>query len=105
MIQDVTFHDLPHEFAHRARAARWTIEEVAYYLGHMTKKGTPAIQTTARHTRVSRERRGKPQPGFWDKGCGQAAWLLAVSGMERPVPSTTLTGRPTMRQLMPPLST
>ena len=32
------------------------IEEVAYYLGHVTKKGTPAIQTTARYTQVSRER-------------------------------------------------
>jgi hypothetical protein len=31
------------------------IEEVAYYLGHVTKKGTPAIQTTARYTQVSRE--------------------------------------------------
>jgi len=28
---------------------------VAYYLGHVTKKGTPAIQTTARYTQVSRE--------------------------------------------------
>jgi hypothetical protein len=27
----------------------------AYYLGHVTKKGTPAIQTTARYTQVSRE--------------------------------------------------
>lgn len=56
LIQDVTFHDLRHDFAHRARAAGWTIEEVAYYLGHVTKKGTPAIQTTARYTQVSRER-------------------------------------------------
>ncbi len=31
------------------------MEEVAYYLGHTTKKGTPAIQTTARYTQVSRE--------------------------------------------------
>jgi hypothetical protein len=30
------------------------LEEVAYYLGHITKKGTPAIQTTARYTQVSR---------------------------------------------------
>jgi hypothetical protein len=29
-------------------------EEVAYYLGHVTKKGTSAIQTTARYTQVSR---------------------------------------------------
>jgi hypothetical protein len=28
---------------------------VAHYLGHVTKKGTPAIQTTARYTQVSRE--------------------------------------------------
>jgi site-specific recombinase XerD len=56
LIHDVTFHDLRHDFAHRARAAGWNIEEVAYYLGHVTKKGTPAIQTTARYTQVSRER-------------------------------------------------
>jgi hypothetical protein len=31
------------------------LEEVAYYLGHVTKKGTPAIQTTVRYTQVSRE--------------------------------------------------
>jgi integrase len=46
LISDVTFHDLRHDFVHRARAAGWTVEEVAYYLGHTTKKGTPAIQTT-----------------------------------------------------------
>jgi hypothetical protein len=28
---------------------------VAYYLGHVTKKGTPAIQTTVRYTQVNRE--------------------------------------------------
>lgn len=54
-IHDLTFHDLRHDFAHRARQAGWSLEEVAYYLGHMTKKGTPAIQTTARYTQVSRE--------------------------------------------------
>jgi site-specific recombinase XerD len=52
---DVTYHDLRHDFAHRARAAGWSLEEVAYYLRHVTKKGTPAIQTTARYTQVSRE--------------------------------------------------
>lgn len=41
--------------AHRAREAGWSLEEVAYYLGHVTKKGTPAIQTTVRYTQVSRE--------------------------------------------------
>lgn len=55
LIAPITFHDLRHDFAHRAREAGWTLEEVAYYLGHITKKGTPAIQTTARYTQVSRD--------------------------------------------------
>lgn len=55
LVGDVTFHDLRHDFAHRARQAGWHLEEVAYYLGHTTNKGTPAIQTTARYTQVSRE--------------------------------------------------
>lgn len=54
-IHNLTFHDLRHDFAHRAREAGWSLEEVAYYLGHITKKGTPAIQTTVRYTQVSRE--------------------------------------------------
>lgn len=54
-IADLSFHDLRHDFAHRALEAGWTLEEIAYYLGHVTKKGTPAIQTTARYTQVSRE--------------------------------------------------
>lgn len=54
-IADLTFHDLRHDFAHRAREAGWSLEEVAYYLGHVTKKGTPAIQTTVRYTQVNRE--------------------------------------------------
>jgi len=55
LIGDITFHDLRHDFAHRARAAGWSLEEVAYYLGHITKSGTPAIQTTVRYTQVSKE--------------------------------------------------
>lgn len=55
LVGDVTFHDLRHDFAHRAREAGWSIEEVAYYLGHTTNKGTPAIGTTARYTQVSRQ--------------------------------------------------
>lgn len=55
LVGDVTFHDFRHDFAHRARAAGWTVEEIAYYLGHTTRKGTPAIQTTVRYTQVSRE--------------------------------------------------
>lgn len=55
LVGDVTFHDLRHDFAHRARESGWTVEEIAYYLGHTTNKGTPAIQTTVRYTQVSRE--------------------------------------------------
>ena len=51
----MTFHDLRHDFAHRARAAGWSLEEVAYYLGHLSKTGTPAIQTTVRYTQISRD--------------------------------------------------
>lgn len=54
LIQSLTFHDLRHDFAHRAREAGWGLEEMAYYLGHVTKKGAPATQTTARYTQVSR---------------------------------------------------
>jgi integrase len=54
LIGDVTFHDLRHDFAHRAREAGWTLEEIAYYLGYITRAGTPAIQTTVRYTQVSR---------------------------------------------------
>jgi len=50
-----TSTSLGHDFAHRARAAGWSLEEVAYYLGHITKSGMPAIQTTIRYTQVSRE--------------------------------------------------
>lgn len=53
LIAPITFHDLRHDFAHRARAAGWSLEEIAYYLGHLSKTGTPAIQTTVRYTQVS----------------------------------------------------
>ena len=43
-IQDLTFDDLRQDFACRAREAGWSPEEVAYYLGLVTKKGAPAIQ-------------------------------------------------------------
>jgi len=52
LIHDLTFHDLRHDFADRAREAGWSLKEVAYYLGHVTKKGTAAIQTTVRYTQV-----------------------------------------------------
>ena len=53
-IADITFHDLRHDFGHRLRAAGFTLEEVAVSLGHVTKKGTPAVATTARYTQPSR---------------------------------------------------
>ncbi|GHO77943.1 hypothetical protein KSD_57140 [Ktedonobacter sp. SOSP1-85] len=55
LIADVTFHDLRYDFAHRARAAGWSLEEITYYLGHVTKSGTPAIATTIRYVQVSRD--------------------------------------------------
>jgi site-specific recombinase XerD len=54
VIADISFHDLRDDFAHRAFSAGWTLEEVAYYLGHMTLKGTPALQTTLRYTQMTR---------------------------------------------------
>jgi site-specific recombinase XerD len=55
LIADITFHDLRHDFAHRAREAGWSLEELAYYLGHVTQQGTPAIQTTVRYTQVGKD--------------------------------------------------
>jgi integrase len=36
VIQDITFHDLRHDFGERARKAGWPLEEVANYLGCVT---------------------------------------------------------------------
>jgi integrase len=55
LIVDVTFHDLRHDFAHRARQSGWSLEEIAVYAGHQTKDGAPAIATTARYTLPSRK--------------------------------------------------
>jgi site-specific recombinase XerD len=55
LIQGITFHDLRHDWAHRARAAGWQLEEIAVYAGHQTKDGAPAIATTARYTLPSRQ--------------------------------------------------
>jgi site-specific recombinase XerD len=55
LIGELSYHDLRHDFAHRAREAGWLLEEIAYYLGHITKRGTPAVQTTVRYTQASRE--------------------------------------------------
>lgn len=54
-IADITFHDLRHDFGHRLRASGFTLEEVAVTLGHISRKGTPAVATTARYTQPNRE--------------------------------------------------
>ncbi|ARR10779.1 tyrosine-type recombinase/integrase [Paenibacillus bovis] len=55
-IEDVTFHDLRHDFAHRMRNDKgWSLEELAYYLGHTTKSGNLSIQTTVRYTMPTQE--------------------------------------------------
>lgn len=54
VIADISFHDLRDDFASRAISAGWTLEEIAYYLGHITGSGTPAIQTTLRYTQITR---------------------------------------------------
>ena len=55
LVQDLTFHDLRHDFGERAREAGWSPEEVAYYLGEASIQVVPARQTTVPHTQVSRE--------------------------------------------------
>ncbi len=50
LIASITFHDLRHDFAHRARAPGWSLEELAVYVSHQTKDGAPAIATTVRYT-------------------------------------------------------
>jgi hypothetical protein len=54
VIADISFHDLRNDFVHRAFSAGWTLEEIAYYLGHITLRGTPAAQTTVRYTQTTR---------------------------------------------------
>jgi site-specific recombinase XerD len=54
VITDISFHDLRDDFASRALSAGWTLEEIAYYLGHVTLRGTPAVQTTIRYTQTTR---------------------------------------------------
>lgn len=54
LIADISFHDLRHDFAYRAQDAGWTLEELAYYLGHVTVRGTPALQTTMQYSQMTR---------------------------------------------------
>lgn len=50
LICDLTYHDLRHDFAHRAREAGWSLEEVAFYLGHTNAHGWLVVGATARYT-------------------------------------------------------
>jgi site-specific recombinase XerC len=50
----IRYHDLRHDCAHRLREAGWNLEQIATYLGHQTRAGTPAIQTTVRYTAPTR---------------------------------------------------
>lgn len=54
LVKTIRFHDLRHDWAHRARRSGWSLEEIAVYAGHQTKDGAPAIATTARYTLPSR---------------------------------------------------
>lgn len=54
LIAAISFHDLRHDFAHRALEAGWSLEELAYYLGQITTKGLPATQTAIRYTQITR---------------------------------------------------
>ena len=55
VIEELSFNDLRHDFAQRARAAGWLPEEVAYYLGQVTQQGMTALQTIVLPTPGSRE--------------------------------------------------
>jgi site-specific recombinase XerC len=55
VIEALTFQDLRYDFAHRAHEAGWSLEEVASYLGQVTRQGVPALQTIVPDTQVSRE--------------------------------------------------
>ncbi len=49
LIRDVTFHDLRHDFAVRMYEKGWTLQQMAYYLGHITKDGTPSLTSVTRY--------------------------------------------------------
>ena len=55
VIEELSFNDLRHDFAQRARAAGWLPEEVAYYLGQVTQQGMTALHTIVPSPPVSRE--------------------------------------------------
>ena len=55
-IENLTFNDLRHDFAHRARGAGWSLGEVAYYFGDVTENSTRALQSAVLSTQTTRER-------------------------------------------------
>jgi site-specific recombinase XerD len=55
VIDELSFNDLRHDFAHRAREAGWALEEVAFYLGDVTTQGVPAALSIVPYAQVSRE--------------------------------------------------
>ena len=55
VIEEISFNHLRHDFGERARGAGWTAEEVAYYLGDVSKQGVPSIQTSVCSRSISRE--------------------------------------------------
>jgi len=54
-IENLTFNDLRHDFAHRARGAGWSLGEVAYYFGDVTENSTRALQSAVHSTQTARE--------------------------------------------------
>jgi integrase len=54
VIQDLTFHDLRHDFACRAREAGWSLEKVASYLGSASLTGVPALPPIGPSPQLSR---------------------------------------------------
>ena len=52
LVDDLTYHDLRHDFAHRMREQGWSLEEVAYYLGHTDQRGWPVTAATIRYTQA-----------------------------------------------------
>jgi hypothetical protein len=54
LIANISFHDLRDDFASRTVSAGWTLEELAYDIGHITLRDTPAVQTTIRYTQTTR---------------------------------------------------
>lgn len=64
LIENLTFHDLQHDFACRVREAGWSPEEVTYYLGIATKGGVLALQTSVDSTQVAQVSREQVKQKF-----------------------------------------